>query len=250
MISSGRKDAALNPGEQSILKAVKETLESSKPVTEPGLNLVVKIVTQWPYTDRLAGLDLLRCIAPSPLAATYCHPKYGSIVQLAIDASLGADPGAAPNENCVLMAFRTIANLFASPDGRELCAEQSERVVSFMSQTLGVGGQAPIGKFNRNVLIALTTVAINYAVVTQGLLRSLVSTNLRTKLASMLGMILSEQTDSEVLYRALVALGTLLSTSADALSGLGVSGWVKTATGKAPEQRVKDVGTECLRLLR
>ncbi|KAF7538110.1 hypothetical protein G7Z17_g12702 [Cylindrodendrum hubeiense] len=243
MVSSGRKDAAFNPDEESILGALRESLESSKPIPPRALGLVVRLVTQWPYADRLPGLDLLRCVVKFPLAADFSDPQHGSLLELAVSASIPSD-GTAPSENAAMMGLRTVANLFSSANGRSVVSAQADKAISFLERVTGVSGGEPIGPFNRNVLIAATTVAINLAVLAHR--ERLLSVEQRRRLVIVLGAILNkDQTDSEVLYRALVALGTVLSASTQESANLGVAGWIKAAGARSSEDRVKAVAAEC-----
>lgn len=239
MVSSGRKDAALNPSDESSLQSLRQSLEASKPIPPGSLDLVVRILTEWPYSDRLAGLDVLRCMAKYPTVAQYSGG--GSLIDLAIGSSL--PQGETPNENAVMMGLRTTANLFSSADGRSLASAQADTLLSFLERVLGIQGGDAIGKFNRNVLIAASTTALNLAVLVARE-SQLIPSN-RRRLLSILGAIASEQSDSEVLYRSLVALGTVLSASPEAATGLDVKTWVQRAADKGTEDRVKDVAREC-----
>ncbi|KAK2052777.1 PFU-domain-containing protein [Colletotrichum caudatum] len=244
MISSGRKDAALNPTEQNTLKAVKQAIESSKPVSQEGIELAVKIVSHWPYSDRLAGLDLLRCVAPAPLAADVAAPG-ASFLKIAAISALEETDGAAPNENSAMMGLRTFANIFSSSKGRALAAKEADLAATAIERVLGISGGTPIGQSNRNVLIAAATTLINYAV-----LASKEKTAPESKrLIAALGKILTTQTDPEVVYRALVALGTYASSNRAEVKSQGGEGWIKTAIDKVSEARVKHVGQEALEQL-
>ncbi|KAL7948097.1 PFU domain-containing protein [Trichoderma barbatum] len=245
MVSSGRKDVALNPGEESNLQSAKAALDSSKAISAPTLNVILKIVTEWPYSDRLAGLDLLRCVARYPIAAQFKGPQNESLLDVAITSSIPDD--FPPNENAAMMGARTIVNLFGSADGRSLASSQADKAISFLERVTGIKGGEPIGKFNRNVLVALTTVAVNYSVLVNK--EKLLNPEQRRRLVAVLGAILKDQTDSEVLYRALVALGTILSTSKDEAKSLGVAAWIEGAAGKNSEERIKGVANECLKVI-
>ncbi|KAL6835873.1 PFU domain-containing protein [Trichoderma sp. SZMC 28015] len=245
MVSSGRKDVALNPGEEATLHSSKEALDSSKAITTPTLNVILKIVTEWPYADRLAGLDLLRCVARYPIAAQFKGPQDLTLLDIAVASSIPDD--FPPNENAAMMGARTIANLFSSADGRSLASSRADKAISFLERVTGIKGGEPIGKFNRNVLVALTTVAVNYSVLVNK--EKLLNPEQRRRLVTVLGTILKDQTDSEVLYRALVALGTILSTSKDEAKSLGVAAWVEGAASKSTEERIKGVANECLKVI-
>lgn len=243
MISSGRKDAAFNPEEESILRALRESLESSKPLPPKALGLVVRLVTQWPYADRLPGLDLLRCVAKFPLAADVSDPQHGTLLDLAIAASVPSG-GDAPSENAAMMGLRTLANLFSSANGRSVVSANADKAIGFLERVTGISGGDPIGPFNRNVLIAATTVAINLAVLAHR--ERLLVVEQRRRLVIVLGAVLNkDQSDSEVLYRALVALGTVLSASNQESANLGVAGWIQAAAARSSEDRVKAVAAEC-----
>ncbi|KAL7916553.1 PFU domain-containing protein [Trichoderma velutinum] len=245
MMSSGRKDVALNPGEDATLQSSKAALDASKAISTPTLNVILKIVTEWPYSDRLAGLDLLRCVARYPIAAQFKGPQNETLLDIAIASSIPDD--FPPNENAAMMGARTIANLFGSADGRSLASSQADKAISFLERVTGIKGGEPIGKFNRNVLVALTTVAVNYSVLVNK--EKLLIPEQRRRLVTVLGTILNDQTDSEVLYRALVALGTILSTSKDEAKSLGVAAWVEGAASKNSEERIKGVANECLKVI-
>ncbi|KAH7308721.1 WD40-repeat-containing domain protein [Stachybotrys elegans] len=242
MIASGRKEAALNPTDLDSLDSLRQALENSKAIPSKSLEVVVRITSSWPYSDRLPTLDLLRCMARYPTAAQFSDSRYGSLLDLAF-SSLPSD--FAPNENAVMMGCRIIANLFGSADGRSVVNSNAGKVIGFLEQILGISGTEPIGRFNRNLLIAITTCAINMAVMSDK--ERLLTAEQRRRLAGLLGKILTEQSDSEVLYRGLVALGTMVPTSKEVIKDLGVLGWIEAAVKDGSEDRVRKVADECMR---
>lgn len=247
MISSGQKDVALNPGQESSLQTLRAALESAGSLPGDVLPVVVQIITAWPYSDRLAGLDLLRCIARFHTAASYTDGTYGSLVDLAIAASLPPN-GEAANENAVMMGARTLANLFRTADGRSVANSRVDSVLSFLERITGIKGGAAIGAHNRNLLIAATTTAINLAVLVNK--EKLLGPNDRRRLLVVIGALLKGQNDSEVVYRGLVALGTVAATSkGDASAVSGMRAWVNEAASSAPDDRVKTVAAECRKLI-
>ncbi|KAI1391746.1 PFU-domain-containing protein [Hypoxylon trugodes] len=254
LVAAGRKDHSLNPPAQEVLSGVKQKVETNQPMTdEASVNLVAMMCTQWDYSDRLAPLDLLRCIATSPATSKYKSSKFDSPIQLVISAALEGVPiGGQPNENYAMMAARTIANLFKSAEGRKLFSQPSEglHVVSFIDRVLGIGGESAIGPYNRNLLIALTTVMINFAVLASRE-PGRVSTNVQVRLLTALARILQKQTEGEVVFRALVAAGTLITvigkTTPEAKS---LSSPITLSKDRVSEARVKEIADECLALLR
>ncbi|KHN94405.1 phospholipase A-2-activating protein [Metarhizium album ARSEF 1941] len=245
LVSSGRKDTALNPGEEAVLLSLREALEAGRPIPIKSMELVVKVVTQWPYSDRLAALDLLRCIARFPSAAQWSDAQHGSVLDLATACSMPAE--LQPNENAVMMGARTICNLFSTADGRSLISSHTDKPIAYLERIAGVKGGEAIGQFNRNVLIAVTTALINLSVLVNK--EKLLSPEQRRRLFVVLGTVLKSQSDSEVLYRALVALGTLLATCKEEASGLDIGGWVRGAKDRGSEDRVKSAANECLALV-
>ena len=62
-----------------------------------------------------------------------------------------------------------------------------------------------------------------------------------------------KQSDSEVLFRALMALGMVLSIGPQPVAEAkkqGVDAWLREAVAKTQEQRLKDVAQECLAYIR
>ncbi|KAI1765650.1 PFU-domain-containing protein [Hypoxylon sp. FL1150] len=254
LVAAGRKQLSLNPPAQVSIGEARQRLEAGQPVVDEGsINLIVWMCTQWDYSDRLAPLDLLRCVATSPAAARFKSSEGGSLVQIAISAALdGIPPGGQPNENCAMMAARTIANLFKTTDGRKLLAQRSEgdRFASFVDRVLGIGGQPAIGPFNRNLLVALTTALVNFTVLASREPGS-VSANVQVRFITALDRILKAQTDGEVVFRALVAAGTLITViGKTAPEARSLASSITTSKDRVSEPRVKEMADECLSLLR
>ncbi|KAK6956035.1 hypothetical protein Daesc_001305 [Daldinia eschscholtzii] len=252
--SAGRKDHSLNPPAQEVLAGLRQKLEANQAVVdEASIKLVVMMCTQWDYLDRLAPLDLLRCTATSPAVAKFRSEGLGSPIQIAIFAALeGVPPGAQPNENCTMMAARTMANLFRSTEGRRLLAQPSEnlQIASFIDRVLGIGGQPAIGPYNRNLLIALTTVIVNLSVLASKEPGS-ISANVQVRLLTALARILQKQTEGEVVFRALVAAGTLITViGKTAPEARSLSSPISLSKDRTSEPRVKELADECLSLLR
>lgn len=282
MISSGRKDFALNPTEEATLKRLAESLAKSIPtvpgivpgtapsaattplhVSEHDLTLVFKLVALWPDNDRLPGLDLLRCMATAPTVAGVTDPSGNSLVDIALQAAFHPTAGAKINENCAMMAFRVITNLFASEEGRQVAFAHAEKVVDYMEALAGLSDTAfkgPVGfPGNRNVLMAVATAALNYAVL--GYLVSKKKVPLQSEnvtpevfglMANVLCRVLKDQHDAEVTYRALAALGLMAAAGyADVMKSFGADDAVRAASrDKAAEERIRRIAGECLQLLK
>jgi len=204
-------------------------------------------------------------MGPSAALARHQEGRHGSILDIvlsSVTSTAGADVKAV--ENSVMMALRTVANLFASEPGRDLAAAHADSVVSLLECVVGASDslgdlKGPVGLNNRNVLVALTSVAINYSVLAAADSAAKSSPRVGeaalSLIANILGNVLTAQTDSEVAYRALAALGNIASLPGDAnyretVKSLGAEEWVKTAQARASEDRVRNLAATIARLLR
>lgn len=252
LVSDGHKDLSLNPTELHILSTLCRQLATTSgttkalhPVTPGGLDLAIKLSTAWPYADRLPGLDLLRLLAVTPEMALYAHPSSGqSIVDVLI---VGATEAESPAENHIMMSARAFANLFGTLEGRALALREFSKITTLLSTSLSKGSK------NRNLLVAATTVYINYAVLLSTSNESTFDHSV--PLLETLADILNSQSDAEVVYRALVAVGTLCTVdeevrdAAKDVYGIGpvVDGVV--GSGKVADPRCKGVVEEIRVLL-
>lgn len=255
LVANNHKDVSLNPTELAVLQSLRKHLESagatktSQAVTG-GLDLAIKLTTSWPYSDRLPGLDLLRLLAVAPMTATYTHPRGGNIIDI-LEASVTENQP--PAENNVMMAIRAFANLFESKEGRDLAFQEFEKIQTLTSTAVNSGSS------NRNLLVAATTLYINYAVLfhsEQQASESASSFEYAIALLDTLSSkVLSSQKDSEVLYRALIATGTLLLLGDEVKSAAkdvyAIEKSITTALGKAgSDPRIKNVTAEIRALLK
>ena len=274
LIQSGDKQYALNPTEESILEELITTLNSPSPtgeedldISDAAITLVIKLATQWDYINRLPGLDLLRCIATSPLVAQRSTPSGNNIIEAVLEAALEPEPSTLPiNENSVMMAFRTITNLFASRAGRALLAREAETVSSQIESALSTtlpDSKVPV-IINRNVKIAIASAIFNYACLAykernpsgkdsdDGDDETLLGDDALIILCNALRPLLVDDDDGEVVYRSLMALGMILSCGGEPLEMANIleaGAWIREAISSVSESRVKDVGKECLDLL-
>ncbi|KAF7904436.1 hypothetical protein EAF00_001770 [Botryotinia globosa] len=245
LINDGQKGVSLNPEELEVLQTLRKHLESTGATNTSqsvsgGLDLAIKLSTHWPYKDRLAGLDLLRLLAIAPETATFRSNDGQSIIDVFSQAALESSP---PSENHVMMAVRGFANIFDSTEGRQLATGNFDKVHDLIKTAIQTST-------NRNLLVAATTVYINYAV-----LFTETDPDFEQVLAvlDIVTSILKTQVDSEVIYRGLVALGTLLTVGDEIReAGKDVYGVLTAVDGcvkKATDPRVKNVGKEIRELL-
>jgi phospholipase A-2-activating protein len=247
LISSGQKDISLNPTELTVLASLCKQLESADTAKAPqadprGLELAVKLTTTWPYKDRLPGLDLLRLLAVAPTTAAFSY-RGGNIVDVLAAGATEAQP---PADNNVMMAVRSFANLFESREGRALAASEFAKIHELILNSTR-------STTNRNLLVAATTVYINYAVAFAAEPEK-AGFDHACAVVDTLGRILGAHADAEVVYRALVALGTLLSVGPEiktaARDVYGIEQSIAGAVAKASDPRIKNVAAEIRALLK
>lgn len=248
LITAGHKDISLNPAELKTLHTLCAAIDPSgeKKLTSipaGGLDLAVKLVTLWPYKSRLPALDVLRVIAVSPSAATFAHPRGGNLIDV-LEAGATEETPAAVNH--VMMAVRAFANLFASPEGRHLAVVSFEKINSIISQNVK-------NTKDRNLLVAASTVYINYAVLFTAGDVDVPDFEKVLAVIDNLSKIIAKQVDSEVVYRSLVALGTLLMADKEVTSMAKdvyrLEVVTKGAAAKATDPRIKGVVAEIRALL-
>lgn len=210
LITAGSKDVSLSPSDMATIVSLCSQLESSQqlkdsPVVEAGVGLLFRVATQWPPSNRLPGLDLLRLLAAAtPLTATSDYSGQDLISGIILSGVFGAPL----NVNNAMLTIRTFANLFETEAGRHLAVSQFDKVISGVSSALANAASAP----NRNLTIASMTLYINYAVFSTSGGRETTPESSERALALLdqLTKILSSEKDSEAIYRGLVALGTLV----------------------------------------
>jgi len=132
------------------------------------------------------------------------------------------------------------ANLFSTPEGRALALSSFDKIQDLTSNSVSTST-------NRNLLVAATTVYVNYSVL---LTTSPSSSTFEHALAMVdtLRRILISQSDSEVIFRALVAVGTIVQVDDEVKSAAReiyeIEKAMDTAIAKAGEPRIKHLAVE------
>ena len=247
LLSDGRKDLAFSPSELQLLPRFVSTLESSLSKTpskedldllDAGSDLILKIVCEWPQQNRVPGLDLLRC-----LSAAHPHLTQRHNILDVIDRAQVLQAG---NVNLTMLAMRTLANLFATESGRDFVKTHAEKIRDAVAPQL----QPTAGAANRNIHIAATTCYINFGVMlNRGEMAAEDASTFAQKLLEDLAGFLenAKVVDSETVYRALVAVGTLVRVpGAKSGRAADVEKAVKSAAGRCKEPRIKGVVDEMM----
>lgn len=211
LASSGSKEISLGPSELDTIIALCSELESSgtlkqSPAVEAGVSYLFKVATTWPVANRLPGLDLLRLVAAAtPVTATTAYN--GQDLVSGIQSSGVFNPPL--NVNNAMLSVRMFGNLFETVPGRQLTTSKFDQILTGIKSALA-SNSTP----NRNLTIAVATLYINYAVyfTTEGRESVPESSERGLVLIEELTKMLSDEKDSEAVYRSLVALGTLIKS--------------------------------------
>jgi phospholipase A-2-activating protein len=235
LINDGHKGISLNPSDVEQLSTTVTAVEkgNGKGVDFTGIDLLLKAATQWPAGKRLPALDMLRLVLifEEPTAHIVL-PEQNFVSSL---TESGVFTESSPPNN-TMMAIRCVSNLLQTDKGRMLASTEFDQIHPLLSPFLASS--------NRNLIIALTTLYINYSV----LLTSENNADRALSLLDDLSKILTTATDSEAVYRALVATGTLLSLGPDFCEAgrdiLQIGDAVSHAERKVKEPRIKNVIAE------
>ncbi|KAH9861709.1 hypothetical protein J1614_011462 [Plenodomus biglobosus] len=235
LVDEGNKGLSLNPSDIEQLNVTVTALEkgNGKGIDITGVELLVKAATQWPAEKRLPALDLLRLVLAFDGPAAFLVSPEQNLVSRLTESEIFTE-SSPPNNT--MMAIRCLSNLLQTEKGRELASTEFDSIHPLLSPFLTSS--------NRNLIIALTTLYINYAV----LLTSENNADRALSLLHDLSTILTSATDSEAVYRALVATGTLLCLGPDFCEAgrdiLSIGDAVTHAESKVKEPRIRNVVSE------
>ncbi|KZM19032.1 WD repeat protein Lub1 [Ascochyta rabiei] len=235
LVTDGQKGVSLNPSDVEQLSTTVAALKKGvgKNVELAGLDLLLKAATQWPADKRLPALDLLRLALTLEEPSAYLVSPEQNLVGGLVDSGVFS---AESSPNNTMMAVRCVSNLLQTDKGRLLASTEFDGIHPLVSPF--------VTSSNRNLIIALTTLYINYSV----LLTSENNADRALSLLDDLAKILNSASDSEAVYRALVATGTLLCLGPDFCEAgrdiLQIGDAVTRAEGKVKEPRIKNVVAE------
>ncbi|MCJ1473991.1 hypothetical protein MMC13_002647 [Lambiella insularis] len=253
LLKEGSNDLALDPPQLATLHSLIQHLEqppsaasAPSPAVTNGLSLIFHITTTCPPALHLPALDLLRLLAAAtPSTAQHTLPSGGTIVELLSESGVFADRD---RSNNAMLAVRAFANLFATAPGRAL-ADAKFDTIRALTQA------AARGAANRNLAVAAATLYINYAVLLTAASHAMRPSSIDRGLALLedLAGWAAEATDSEAVYRCLVAAGSLLTLGEElqmaAREVYGFEGVLAKVEERAQEARIKAVVAEMKGLL-
>ena len=262
LIEEGSKDISLTPSMLSTLSDMLPPLEASLANNTPqsnqsldsGVELILTIISRWPPSHVLPALDLLRLLtASTPAAATYRSPNGENLTDILSTSGVFADQD---RPNNIMLATRAFSNLFETPAGRTLADDNFERIHDLVKDTTVFStSNSNNNNNNRNLSIAVATLYVNYAVLLTSEPHCSMPSSMDRGLAlgDDLTKLVRASADSEAVYRALVALGTLLGLGEEIKMAANeiydAEGALKKAEQTVKEPRVKSVVGEIRALL-
>ncbi|GAA5960503.1 hypothetical protein JCM8115_003201 [Rhodotorula mucilaginosa] len=219
--------AALDRLVAYLLAALANPTSSSAPPPEADTAVVDKLLTTWPPAQRFPALDLARLLSLSA-------PTPGSFPVVLASAT---DPS--ESETNSMLALRALANVFLPMIGNATMQGEAADVMASLRKRGASRG------LNKNGKVALATVLLNFSVLAT---QKKLDRNAVVDLAELSAELLKE-TDGEVVYRAMMALGNLLVSfdSAATLSASDTSRYkaaAKEAAQRIPEPRLKSLAAE------
>ncbi|XP_063151072.1 phospholipase A-2-activating protein isoform X2 [Candoia aspera] len=191
----------------------------------------------WPNDFVFPALDILRLAIRHPsVNESFCGEKDG--LQFCGHLIKFLNPGGKQANQ--MLALRILCNCFIHPVGQKLMMAQGD---SIMSQAIELKLSS-----NKNIHIALATLALNYAVCLHK------SNNIEGKAQclSVISTVMEVVQDLEAVFRLLVALGTLISGDSNAVrlaKSLGVDFQIKKYSSVSEPAKVNECCRFVLNLL-
>lgn len=233
------KGRALNPDDMSLITNLIDALENKKglamlsKIAIAAMETLYRVITTWEPAQRIPALDLLRLTAAAcPIPATFevDGQKLADILEL-----VGVFDKAQPNN--AMLGVRAFVNMFDNAKSREYLEANYEQILRLAIDTT-------TGSANKALRIATATLVLNYAV----LFSTKKNASAAQKLLPYLSSTITNDSDGETVYRAIVAAGTLLHMGGEvrsaAIGSLKIGQAVEKAMGRLNEARIKEVGRE------
>ncbi|KAF0360437.1 phospholipase A-2-activating protein [Gigaspora margarita] len=208
--------------------------------------VIRKIITQWPFENRFPGIDLLRLqILYTPIPAQYVENDNNIIHLLINSASMNSwskdqDTPTKDQETNMMLGLRALTNLFNVEEGKIIIKREASTIIDMISHTWK--------STNKNLRIALVTVFLNFSV----LYKTNANEDVILQLMATLVELLENENESEVVYRALVTLGTFIiqnQAAKEAAEAFDVKNVVKLVSTKTNEARINSIANEFSRLI-
>ncbi|PPR06426.1 hypothetical protein CVT26_004838 [Gymnopilus dilepis] len=245
----------LNEAFLHLSEATSSSTRSPNLLSSAHVEAVISILDRWPSSQRFPVIDLGRLLVgfcPEAFAPSSTSAESALLSDRFVDALFRAaewETGWAPplskaRETNILLVFRTLANAFDDEAEKDLSAGGSAAWIDNVLETLG---QVPYTVLNKTQRVAFATILFNISC--QGL-RSPLGQSTRNQT-----ILEQETTDSEGVYRALVALGNIAYVAKNTGNGLSaaqvgeISQCLQALPKRFTEARVQNVCNEIAALL-
>jgi len=208
MVNKLKEFNGLDQIEVKIDSSVLEKLPSLALAQTPdsALSESLLLLLTWPEAQVFPALDLLRASLLNPASRTLLLER--SSLDNIFSACLRYLDKEMPAP-CQMLALRALSNLFQCEKGRDFLRTYYESVVSRVFEKL-----FPIAGDNKNIQIAAATLLLNFAISVS----KKFDEEMQIKLLSALSInFLTFISDWEARFRTLVAVGTLITTSPEAV---------------------------------
>lgn len=212
-------------------------LDTSKPSDEQ-INCLLDIIHKYPRDQRFPALDLLRLSLPKVSASVSMENVLAVVLEASeFNADILEDK---TRETNIMLALRCLTNMHTSVSGLQVLRSKAE---SLQELTSNINYPR-----NRNLSLAYSTYLLNSAVLAFSDTSSILALNL---IGPLLGLA-REVIDSEIQYRTLVALGTLLRVSEDVKEAANDVFEARTALRSIDqkEERISTIHAEIMDLLK
>ena len=191
--------------EESLLDAL-PSLATTAPTSPSNLITTISTLLSWPAANIFPVLDLVRAVFLCPATQDLLLEK--DILDKVFSACLQQVDKEAPAP-AQMLALRTLSNMFATNKGEQLLRTYRDSVLTRIFEKL-----FPIADDNKNIQIAAATLALNYSVSIHRKMDDEAQVQLLSALCINFFTFMS---DWEARFRTLVATGTMLTTSPEAL---------------------------------
>ncbi|CAM6084680.1 unnamed protein product [Calypogeia fissa] len=243
-VDEANQQLALSEGELMRLQAILTTLKDTShyhasTFAEVDFNILSKVLLAWPMQYIFPALDLLRMLLLHPQAAEHFAKEINSGKDTIIDAVRRAHtaPVIAANQ---LTSCRVAVNSFQHSSLRNWTIKHRVEVLDMFANSCNSS--------NKNVRLAFATLVLNYSVLEvelkdqEGQIQAL---------SAALELAGPQETDADVRFRALVALGTLIHGGQIKAIALDLDvGVIVDAALKSSTPKIMEVGKDIEFLLR
>ncbi|KAF9532143.1 phospholipase A-2-activating protein [Crepidotus variabilis] len=214
----------------------------SGPLTAAHIDAISAILERWPLSQRFPIIDLSRLVlgfCPETFQASPgLKDRFTEALFRGAELIVWTSAMNKVKETNTTLALKAVANAFNDKENSE---------ISWLTKVVGSLGQVPYGLLTKAQKVALASVLFNISC--EGL-RHPIDGSLREQLVTIVNAILAEEkTETEAVYRVLVALGNIAAAAnaVGALSGAQVATVKQTFTtlpARFPDARVRSICNE------